>query len=295
MAIASLPGFRDFSAAFAFANLSQSAFQARPGGFQPRPGEGGSLRRQEAGCISLPLPRMPVHRDSYATDLARLFDQPDFREQAAAAWKPLLDGAPRRIGFPAVLGLESALAVKQHFDSALDAEVFEIPILPPSVPGMRLFNLLRSDFENHGGRLILGPGCKGRIENGKASVWAEVNDRMRDYEAETVILATGGFLNGGLVAEFEGTIRETVFNLPIPAPARRSEWTSALFLGPHPFARFGVQVNKNLQPLGANGKPAATNLRAIGSLLAGADRLNEGSREGIALATAWKAIATLGV
>jgi glycerol-3-phosphate dehydrogenase subunit B len=276
LAIASLPGFRDFDAAFAAANLGAS-------GLQPRP-----------GCIALPLSRMPVHRDSYATDLARLFDRPDFRDETVAAWKPLLEAAPKRIGLPAVLGLDFTLQAKQHLESALGVELFEIPLLPPSVPGMRLFNLLRADFENHGGQLILGLACNGRVENGSLSVRAEGTGRDKEYQAETVILATGGFLNGGLVAEFEGAIRETVFNLPVLAPNRRSEWTSETFLGPHPFARFGVRVNKNMQPLDANGKPAAAHLRAIGGLLAGADRLSEGSREGIAIATAWKAIETLG-
>ncbi len=159
---------------------------------------------------------------------------------------------------------------------------------------MRLFDILCRHIQNHGGQMILGPSCSGRIEYGSASVRADMNGRVEDYEAGIVILATGGFLNGGLVAEFEGRIRETVFNLPVLAPARRSRWTSETFLGPHPFARFGVRVDKNMQPLNADGKPAAANLRAIGSLLAGADRLSEGSREGIALATAWKAVEALG-
>ncbi len=241
----------------------------------------------------LPLPHPSTHRDSYATDLAHLFDLPGYRNEVIAAWKPLLADSPKRLGLPAILGLEKAIEAKAQLETALGIELFEIPILPPSVPGMRLFNLLRADFQNHGGQLILGPVVNGQLENGNLSVAADMNGRVREYRAEAVILATGGFLNGGLSAEFEGDIRETVFNLPVDAPGQRSAWTAEHFFGPHPFAKFGVRVNKNMQPLNAAGKPIAGNLRAAGSLLAGADRFNEGSREGIELATAWRAVETV--
>jgi len=271
--------FRDFSAALAAANL-------------------------KACAITLPLPDergsgLHPRRDVYATDFARLFDQPNFRDQLIAAWKPLLKDAPKRIGIPAVLGLEQPLIAKQRLDSELGIELFEIPILPPSVPGMRLFNILRDDFQNHGGQLILGPTVNGRIENGRAVVSAEANGRVKEYAAETIILATGGFLNGGLAGEFDGTVRETVFNLDVDSRSGllprtpRQSWTSEIFLDAHAFSKFGVRVDTGLRPLDTNGEPAAENLRAIGGLLAGADRLSEGSREGIGLATAYRAIEVL--
>jgi len=289
LALANLPGFRDFSATLAAANLSHVTLSREAAKSLS------GTNANEAGIltITLPLPHPPTHRDFYATDLALLFDLPGYRDELITAWQPLLTDVPKRIGLPAVLGLEHAVEAKQHLDSALGVELFEIPILPPCVPGMRLFNLLRDDFQNHGGRLIIGPIVSGRIENGRAMVAADTNGRVKEYKADTMILATGGFLNGGLVAEFDGKIRESVFGLPVPAPAKRSEWTSELFLGPHPFARFGLRVNKNMQPLDANGRPAASNLRAIGSIIAGADRLSEGSREGIELATAWRAVETV--
>lgn len=289
IALANLPGFRDFSAALAAANLSHVTLSREAA----KSLSGTNANGAGVQTIALPLPHPPTHRDSYATDLALLFDLPGYRDEVIAAWKPLLADAPKRIGLPAVLGLEHAVEAKRHLDSALGVELFEIPILPPSVPGMRLFNLLRDDFQNHGGRLIIGPVVSGRIENGRAAVAADMNGRLKEDGADTVILATGGFLNGGLVAEFDGKTRESVFNLPVPTPTRRSAWTSEVLLGPHPFARFGVRVNKNMQPLDANGKPAASNLRAIGSIIGGADRLNEGSREGIELATAWRAVETV--
>lgn len=264
-ALAGLPGFRDFDAALAAANLN-------------------------AESIPLPLPGAPAHRDSYATDLAILLDRPDYREALIAAWKPLLKNAPPRLGLPAILGLAHSAQAHGHLQSALGLDLFEIPLLPPSVPGMRLFNLLRDDLAAHGGRLILGPTATGHIENGAASVTADANGRTKTHTAETIVLATGGFLHGGLTAESNGAVHETVFNLPVDTSglSARTHWTSEVFFGPHPFSRFGVRVNNYLQPLDASGKPAAHNLLAIGSLLAGADRLSEGSREGIELATAFR-------
>jgi glycerol-3-phosphate dehydrogenase subunit B len=276
------PLFRDFNASLAAANLKTQA-------------------------INLPLPHPPIHRDLYATDLALLFDLAGYRDDIASTWKPILDALgdskPKRLGLPAILGLDKSLEVKAHLETALGLELFEIPILPPSVPGMRLYNLLLNDFQMHGGRFIMGPVVRGKIENGTASIIADMNGRIHEYAATNIILATGGFLNGGLVADFDGLITEPVFNLPVEGSrtlnslkgkdSPRAAWTSELFLGPHPFAKFGLRVNKNMQPLDASGKPAATNLRAIGAIIAGADRLAEGSREGIALSSAWRAIETV--
>ncbi len=284
-ALAQFPGFRDFSAALAAANLKARAITL------PLPDERGSVLSGSR--------RMYPRYDADATDLARLFDRADCRDQLIAAWKPLLKDAPKRIGIPAVLGLEQPLIAKQHLDSELGIELFEIPILPPSVPGMRLFNILRDDFQNHGGQLILGPIVSGRIENGRAAVSADANGRVKEYAADTIILASGGFLHGGLTGEFDGAVRETVFNLDVDSRSGllphtpRQSWTSEVFLDAHAFSKFGLRVDTDLRPLDSNGELAAANLRAIGSLLAGADRLSEGSREGIALATAYRAIESI--
>lgn len=271
-ALADLPGFRDFNARLAAANLRAA------------------IPNSQCAVLNLPLPAAPSRRDAYATDLALLFDRADYRHHLISEWKPLLANAPKRLGLPAILGLDHALEAKRQLDSALGVDLFEISILPPSVPGLRLFNILRNDFQSHGGQLIIGPTVSGRLAERRAVITADANGRKRSYEAEVIILATGGFLNGGLTGEFGGAVRESVFDLPIAAPSRRAEWTSEVFLGPHPFARFGVRVDKHLRPLDTDGHPLASNLRAIGSILAGADRLQEGSREGIELATAYRAV-----
>jgi len=289
LALADLPGFRDFNAKLAVANLQSFDFAQD----KPPTVERKRSPNIHVSVIALPLPQVPARRDSYATDLALLFDHVDYRAKLIVAWKSLLKDAPKRIGLPAVLGLDHAIEAKRHLDSSLGIELFEIPILPPSVPGMRLFNILRDDFQRHGGRLIIGPAVNGRVEEKRAAITADANGRKRAYEAEAIILAAGGFLHGGLTGGFTGAVREAVFDLPIRASSHRADWTAEVFLGPHPFAKFGVRVDKHLRPIDADGNPVAVNLRAIGSLVAGADRLHEGSREGIELATAYRAVELL--
>lgn len=302
-ALANIHGFRDFSAAPAAANLQslnvilrsakrdeeslgQSKRFLAPAGLEMTDPESSATRL----VIDLHLPSTPFHRDSYATDLAHLFDQADYRAEVITLWKPWLKDAPKRIGIPAILGLDYSLEAKHHLEAELGIDLFEIPVLPPSVPGMRLFNLLRDDFLNHGGRFILGPTVKGKIEGGRVmSVSADMNGHVKEYKAEQYILACGGFLNGGLVGEFNGAVHDSIFNLPI-INLPRSEWTNEVFLASHPYAKFGMSVDKNLRPINVSGKVIAENLFAVGSVLAGADRVSEGSREGIELGSAWKVI-----
>jgi glycerol-3-phosphate dehydrogenase subunit B len=57
-----------------------------------------------------------------------------------------------------------------------------------------------------------------------------------------------------------------------------------------PYAFFGLRVDRWLRPLAADNKPAFENVFAAGGILAGADRAGEGSRQGIDLATAYRAV-----
>ena len=46
---------------------------------------------------------------------------------------------------------------------------------------MRLFNLLRDDFQNHGGRFIMGPTVTGEIEGGRVvSASADMNGHIKE-------------------------------------------------------------------------------------------------------------------
>ena len=266
--LARLAGFRDFFADLAAANLSAAGYSA---------------------CVvTLDLPHAPTRRDAFATDLARLFDDGNYRAEVAHHWRDALKGVAR-LGLPAILGLESAAAARRDLNDKLGVELFEIPTLPPSVPGMRVFNILRDAILEAGGRVTTGPRVTGWVEKGRAAgVVADTAGGPRRYAAHSIILATGGFRHGGLDAPAKGRVKEPVFDLPV---STGEAWFAPLYWDAHPYARFGVRVNaEGMQPVSANGKVIFPNLFAIGGLLAGADRNGEGSREGIDLATAWVAV-----
>lgn len=267
LTLARFPGFRDFFADLAVSNLMAAGYAAR--------------------AVSLDLPNFPTRRDSFSTDLARAFDEAPYRAVVADRWREPLKGVSR-LGLPAILGLEEPLTAWRDLSNRLGLEIFEIPILPPSVPGMRLFNSLRRTIESAEGRVTLGPGIQGWVQaDRRVGVIAETAGGPRKWSARSVILATGGFRHGGLESPAKGEVKESVFNLPVTAS---KQWFAPLYWDAQPYAQFGVSVNAQMQPVDAEGKVIFSNLFAIGGILAGADRLSEGSREGIDLATAWKAV-----
>jgi glycerol-3-phosphate dehydrogenase subunit B len=245
------------------------------------------------GVLMLPLIDVPLARDIYATDIARRFDSSSWREAVARAWKPRLTGI-RRLGLPAVLGLEDHQNVYESLQEGLGLELFEIPTLPPCVPGIRLENLLRNNTMKSGVRFIEGSSAIGRIDaksggNRVDGVVLQTAGGPRIQSAEKVLLATGGFLNGGLVGRKNGHVHESVFDLPVSYTEGRMHWTTASPLESQPYELFGIKVDDHMRPLGVDGPPFE-NLFAAGGLLSGAYRTREGSRQGIDLATAHRAV-----
>ena len=127
-----------------------------------------------------------------------------------------LDGA-ERVGFPAGLGAEDPHGVWSDLQERLGRPVFEIPTLPPSVPGMRVFRTLRDRLRRSGGRIILnstvlsGARAGARIE----SVRATAAGREVDYRARWIVLATGGVATGGIALDSRWHARETALGLPL--------------------------------------------------------------------------------
>jgi glycerol-3-phosphate dehydrogenase subunit B len=111
--------------------------------------------------LTLDLPSLRNLRFVSPSVLARLFENDEFLEELIAVLKPHL-GSARRIGFPAVLGLEHSGKVHKQLEEELGRQVFEIPGLPPSIPGIRLHNLLVSAARKSGTEYLMG--CRLRLE-----------------------------------------------------------------------------------------------------------------------------------
>jgi len=219
------------------------------------------------------------------------------RRAVAGKIRNSLDIEPR-IGFPAVLGRDDSEAVRSDLESILQADVFELPLGPPSLPGMRLGSRLRSALDDAGvavetGVTVTGvESSDGRIETLSATAEgptaANGGSDATQFEAAQYVLATGGLAAGGLDSD-RASITEPIFDCDVPHPGDREDWVTAEFLGDQPFARFGLDVDDEFRPLSADGSHSFENLRAAGPVLGGADFAAEQSTGGVAVATGYRA------
>jgi glycerol-3-phosphate dehydrogenase subunit B len=200
------------------------------------------------------------------------------------------DDTDRRVGLPAVLGLETTEALRAELAATVGSPVFEVPTGPPSVPGRRLERLLRRALEAAGVDLLTEHRVTGAetADGGIAALTVETPEGEHRVEPEAAVLATGGLVGGGVEGGREA-VREPVFGCHVPAPDDRSAWAGEAALGDHPFARFGVETDDGLRPLDARDSPEFENLRAAGSVLGGYDFAAEKSGSGVSIATGYVA------
>ena len=203
-------------------------------------------------------------------------------------------GDAERVGFPAVLGDDDPGGVREGLADALDADVFEVPMGPPSLPGLRLAERLFDALDAAGASIETGNPVVGYEADDAGGgtrvdrVLVDKNGAEIPYAAEQYVLATGGLVGKGLDSDRE-TVREPVFDCHVAHPADRYEWFDDDAFGEHPFARFGVDTDGDLRPVDARGEPEFENLRAAGAVLGGYDLAAEKSGSGVSLATGYAA------
>ncbi len=268
MLVVGFAGLRDFFPELIAANLGKQGCTAR--------------------AAFLPLDLITAMRDRNTVQLAQALDEPPRRQRLGSELKKLVRPG-ERIGLPAILGFDDHNAALRELEMMTGAPVFEIPTLPPGVPGIRLMNVLRRKIEQMGVRVDVNMLVNGfHVENDRV-VWVETETSARPlkHRAENFLLATGGILGGGISTDHTGLVREVALNLPVAAPARRTEWFQPRFLDPagHPIFRAGVAVNCDFQPVDAQGARVYANVWAAGGVLAQADPILTRSMEGIAIAT----------
>jgi len=291
---------------------------ARPSAVVPETMAGGDLRRDAALCIvgfralkdfhprlaadmltraglqarGVELDLVPEGRaDVNALGFARGFDNPSFRAEVAAQLVGRL-GVEERVAFPAVLGIADPHGVWTELEHRLGRTVFEIPTLPPSVPGMRVYKSLNETLRRAGGRVILNAVVTGaEHEDGRVSaVRTRVGLREERRGADWVVLATGGFASGGVELESRWTARETALGLPVTGvPDPGAERFRPGYFDDHPMARAGVAVDRDLRPVDAGGERIFENVLIAGATLAGAEPWREKSGDGLSVSTGYRA------
>lgn len=267
LAVVGVPALRDFHPGLCAANLERAGIDAR--------------------AVSLDI---AVERaDSSTLAMARLFDDPSWRAGFATGLAPLLDGADH-VALPAMLGLEDPHAVLNDLEQRLGARVFEIATLPPSVPGMRLYEILTHALRAAGGRIALGAGVVGHERDGEriVSIETESAGSPTTYEADGFVLACGGIHSGAITLGSDWQTHEQVLGLPLHGvPGSGEPRFSAAYFDEQPMARVGVAVDAELRAQGT------TNVVVAGASLPGAVPWREASGEGIALSSGYRAAQVL--
>jgi glycerol-3-phosphate dehydrogenase subunit B len=194
--------------------------------------------------------------------------------------------------------MRNPIQVKEDLEKIMGANVFEISIPPPSIPGIRIFNRFKEWLIQKGVTFLPGYSVSKAIIKGKRCEGIEMIHPpvITSYSADRYILATGRFMGGGLVASDE-RISEPIFSLPVAQPKSREDWFEKPFFShlPHPVHEAGILTDSSLRPTNENGNPILENLWAAGSILAHHHCIDEKSREGIEIATGyWAAKSAIG-
>jgi glycerol-3-phosphate dehydrogenase subunit B len=278
-AIVGLRRMKDFYPELVAANLNRAQV---PGG--------GHL---SARALMVDVPARDGDVDSSALVYARAFDDAAFRRRLAAAFARQLSG-DEVVGMPAMLGIKNA-AAWSDFERELGQPVFEIPLPPPSVPGMRLNEKLTGMLADAGVRIIMGSKVIGAQLDGDrvAAVSISSAGRARSYAAHDFIFAPGGFESGALAVDSYMTVSEPVFGLPLRGLEADELISEKYWDADQPLFRVGVAVNEEMKPVTPAGDVVYHNLFAVGGMLAGATRWAEKSGEGIALGSAVRAAETI--
>jgi glycerol-3-phosphate dehydrogenase subunit B len=271
-----LRGLKDFYPHFLAANLARAELPA---------GVSVAARAVEIA------PPLGGERDVSALGFARRFERHGFRHAVVHELKPLV-GSGERIGFPGVLGLEHADGIRRELEDRLGGPVFEVPTLPPSVQGIRLYQALVGALRAAGGRILVGEAVMlAEVRGGAVTAVGTLGGpRPVFLRGRSFVLASGGWASGGLELDSFGNVRETVFQLPVAGvPAAGEPRFARGYFDHHPLSAAGVAADDMLRPVDEQGEPVYENVHVAGATLAGAVPWREGSGNGISLATGFAA------
>ena len=216
-----------------------------------------------------------------ASNIARVLDVKENQNQLLTILKDYSNGVDV-VALPAVFGLDSTDFVKTLKREV--PQVVLIPSMPPSVPGIRVQQRLRREFERTGGVFMLGDSVvKADFEGNRVVRLFSRNHEDMPLTADNVVLATGSFFSSGLVARSSEVI-EPVMHLDVDFDSNRSTWYDAQFFNPPGYMKFGVATNNRFQ-VKRQGE-TIENVYAIGSVLSGFNALAEGCGAGVSMLTA---------
>ena len=189
---------------------------------------------------------------------------------------------------PAVLGIADA-AFSQQLKDEVSCPVQFLATLPPSVPGVRVQNLLRKRFIAAGGVHLTGDKANGGvIENGTLKSITTENLVDTPLKADNFILASGSFVSDGLTSNYD-EVKEAVFGLDVDATdGGHIQWVKFGVYNAQPYMEFGVATDEKLH-VKKDGK-VINNCYAVGSVLSGHNRVKMADGTGVSMLTALQAV-----
>lgn len=270
-----------------------------------------AIKDFQPGIVAANLARLdlgdgPISATAHAVDVtprdgvdissvvyARAMDDPSFRHRMGDAIAAVVGDADA-VGVPAMVGMRDHLAWPDICER-VGRPVFEIPIPPPSVPGMRLNIALTELARAAGVRIIAGGRVVAGTGDGRTlrSVTTDAAGHEHLYEADHFVFAPGGFESGALHVDSYWTVTEPALGLPLTGVPAPDAITDPDYWADQPLFRAGVAVDETMRVIDSGGDPVYDNLVAAGGILAGATRWREKSGEGIAIASAVRAADTI--
>ena len=242
--------------------------------------------------LRVDFPVTGVVGEVYAAHVARALELTERRRAFAALVRPHVRDA-QAVGLPAVLGIRRTELIVAELSEALGVPVFEIPTMPTSVPGLRLKEAMERAVAVRGVRRIVHARVVAVVPeaDGFALYLDERGTTVPPIKARAVVLATGRFMGGGLVAD-RSRVREALMSLPVTQPSGRGSWHRDELLDPrgHPLSLAGLEVDDHFRPLGEAGGVANERLYAVGTILAHQDWTRMKCGAGVAIASAFVAV-----
>jgi glycerol-3-phosphate dehydrogenase subunit B len=274
IAFCGFEGYQDFVPELAASNLSRAWY-------------GG---RRSVTSVRVSLPGIKPENLFTSIDLARRFEDPTFRRDVAGRLRDAVKDDGTRLGMPAVLGLTHDTDVHAEFEKEIGHPVFEIPTVPPSVLGLRLFDRLRRHLQETGVEMIwAAPAHDAEVANGRClRIHLKSAGREQPVEARAYILALEDAVDGAWRAGAHA-VRDPFFHQLLAQHATPAERTDESLFQPQPFAAIGYPVSERLQPMDKDGHPLAANVFVAGGGIAGYDPTGIKARGGMAIATGYRA------
>ncbi len=217
-----------------------------------------------------------------SSNIAKILASPEAMELVAQKISTSVSDADAVL-LPAIFGLNDGDTVRS-LRMKTAKPLFVVATLPPSVPGVRVQNLLVREFRRLGGVFMLGNTVTGgKIADGRLTEISTSNLPEESLEARDFVLATGSFQSHGIVANYE-KVYEPVFGLDVDAGTERPDWTRHNVFDAQPYMEFGVKTDGQFRV--QKGGVRIENLYAVGSVLSGHNGIKNADATGVSMITA---------